>query len=87
MRTVFHFLIPVLACMFSVTATAQDVNRSYLPIPQAPFKGKINLRPSQSIKDFPKEVQWTKRSAVPARFVVRRPSNCRNIVASLPGPA
>ena len=35
---------------------AEDFNRSSLPIPDQPFKGKIGLRPSDSVKDFPKEV-------------------------------
>ncbi len=35
---------------------ADDINRSNLPIPDQPFKGKIGLRPSDSVKDFPKEV-------------------------------
>jgi arylsulfatase A-like enzyme len=49
-------------CFLMITSItfAQDLNRSYLPIPQGPFKGKIGLRPSESIKDFPKEVQAPK---------------------------
>ena len=35
---------------------AEDFNRSSLPIPDRPFKGKIGLRPSDSVKDFPKEI-------------------------------
>ena len=35
---------------------AEGINRSNLPIPDQPFKGKIGLRPSDSVKDFPKEV-------------------------------
>ncbi|WP_413431489.1 arylsulfatase [Crateriforma spongiae] len=32
-------------------------NRTSLPIPQGPFGGKIGLRPSDSVKDFPAEVK------------------------------
>jgi len=35
---------------------ADDFNRTNLPIPDQPFKGKTGLRPSDSVKDFPKEV-------------------------------
>lgn len=35
----------------------KEVNRSILPIPDQPFKGKIGLRPSDSVKDFPEEVK------------------------------
>src|SRR5262245_3311686 len=34
------------------SAVAQEV----LPRPEPPFRGKIGLRPSESVKDFPKEV-------------------------------
>lgn len=46
---------------FSSIASAQDIknefNRSILPVPDPPFKGKIGLRPSDSEKDFPAEVK------------------------------
>ncbi len=52
---------PCLACLcMSFIATAgfaDDFNRTSLPIPQAEFRGKIGLRPSESIKDFPEEVR------------------------------
>jgi hypothetical protein len=38
------------------SAQADDFNRSSLPIPDQPFKGKTGLRPEDSVKDFPKEV-------------------------------
>ena len=48
------------------SARAQDVDRSVLPMPDPPFKGKIGLTPADSVKDFPKPVtapmrrsQWT----------------------------
>jgi arylsulfatase A-like enzyme len=37
-------------------ARAQDVDRSVLPMPDPPFKGKIGLTPADSVKDFPKPV-------------------------------
>ena len=45
----------ILACSV-IRADADDFNRTSLPIPQAPFQGKANLRPSESVKDFPEEV-------------------------------
>ena len=36
---------------------AQGFNRTILPIPDQPFKGKTGLRPSDSLKDFPAEVK------------------------------
>jgi arylsulfatase len=39
------------------TVTAEDsFDRSQLPIPDPPFKGKIGLTPAESVKDFPKQV-------------------------------
>ena len=46
-------------------AQAEDFNRSSLPIPDQPFKGKIGLRPSDSVKDFPKEVTAVRLSRFP----------------------
>jgi len=34
---------------------ADEVNRSVLPLPDPPFRGKIGLRTSDSVKDFPAE--------------------------------
>ena len=48
------------ACVFTLSfgqAWAEDFNRSILPIPDQPFKGKIGLRAADSVKDFPKEVK------------------------------
>lgn len=39
---------------------APQFNRTALPIPQGPFKGTIGIRPSESVKDFPKEVKAPK---------------------------
>ncbi len=49
-----------MVCLLSVvasTAIAQEPNRSSLPVPQPAFHGEIGLRPSESIKDFPAEIQ------------------------------
>jgi hypothetical protein len=55
---VFAFLY-VAALSFG-QASADEFNRSILPMPDPPFKGKIGLRASDSVKDFPKEVQAPK---------------------------
>ena len=34
-------------------ADADDFNRTNLPIPDQPFKGKTGVRPEDSVKDFP----------------------------------
>jgi arylsulfatase A-like enzyme len=45
------------ALLLSISpALAQDVDRSVLPMPDPPFKGKIGLTPADSVKDFPKPV-------------------------------
>lgn len=36
---------------------SDEFNRTILPIPDPPFKGKIGLRPSESVKDFPNGVE------------------------------
>jgi hypothetical protein len=41
---------------FASAALSQDIDRSYLPMPDPPFKGKIGLPPADSVKDFPKPV-------------------------------
>lgn len=50
----------LLACSLALITAgaglADDFNRTKLPVPQAPFKGKIGLTPADSVKDFPKEV-------------------------------
>jgi len=43
-----------------VDAAADEFNRTVLPIPDQPFKGKNGLRPSDSVKDFPAEVKAPK---------------------------
>jgi arylsulfatase A-like enzyme len=50
-------LIP-LFCSLALVAPgfADEFNRTKLPIPQAPFKGKIGLTPADSVKDFPTTV-------------------------------
>lgn len=37
-------------------ASADDFNRTKLPIAQQPFQGEIGLTPAESVKDFPDEV-------------------------------
>ncbi len=39
---------------------ADEINRNILPLPDQPFHGKIGLRPSDSVKDFPKGVSAPK---------------------------
>ena len=47
----------VAALLLSLSgASAQDANRTILPMPDPPFKGKIGLTPANSVKDFPKQV-------------------------------
>ena len=55
MKRAFGFLLAscLLAAMVISSAAGQEVERSQLPIPDAPFKGKIGLRPADSLKDFP----------------------------------
>ena len=49
LRTTF-----VLMCAVSIAAPA--LAQSILPHPEQPFRGKIGLRPADSVKDFPTEV-------------------------------
>ena len=54
--------LSVLLVSCSVTLSPGDTqvqgfNRTILPIPDQPFKGKTGLRPSDSVKDFPAEVK------------------------------
>jgi len=57
-RTCLVALAAAAALVFSISAaSAQDVDRSYLPMPDPPFKGKIGLTPADSVKDFPKPVE------------------------------
>jgi len=44
----------------SASLSADELNRTILPIPDQPFKGKIGLRPSDSVKDFPQGVSAPK---------------------------
>lgn len=60
LRVASCLLVLPLSCISAANAAEQEVNRSTLPIPQAPFKGKIGLRPSESIKDFPQDVKAPK---------------------------
>ena len=39
-----------------VSEEADELQRNILPIPDAPFKGRVGLRPQESVKDFPREV-------------------------------
>ena len=45
-----------LACAYVVMVSAPLFAQSILPQPDVSFKGKMGLRPSDSAKDFPKEV-------------------------------
>lgn len=42
------------------TVSAAEFNRTSLPIPQPPFKGKVGLTAEDSVKDFPSEVKAPK---------------------------
>jgi len=42
---------------WSAAQETDRIDRSVLPIPEPAFRGTIGLRPSDSVKDFPKEVQ------------------------------
>ena len=47
----------IAALLLSISgASAQEADRTILPQPDPPFKGKIGLTPADSVKDFPKEV-------------------------------
>jgi arylsulfatase A-like enzyme len=53
-------MFSTLVCTVAVlaaSAAAQEFDRNILPVPDAPFKGKIGLRPSDSKKDFPAEIK------------------------------
>ena len=54
-----HSLTTVLAMGFLISGAfaAETFNRTSLPIPQPAFKGKVGLKPSDSVKDFPAEVR------------------------------
>ncbi|WP_425397535.1 sulfatase-like hydrolase/transferase [Aeoliella sp.] len=53
-RSLFCMLLSI---VFASAVSADDFNRTKLPIRQAPFKGKIGLTPAESVKDFPAEVK------------------------------
>lgn len=42
---------------FGLACAAPVLAQSVLPAPEAPFRGRIGLRPSESTKDFPAQVQ------------------------------
>jgi len=44
-------------CLGAIPAGAEELNRTILPIPEAPFQGKIGLTPADSEKDFPRQVE------------------------------
>ena len=47
----------IAALLLSISgALAQEADRTILPQPDPPFKGKIGLTPADSVKDFPKAV-------------------------------
>ena len=57
MKRAFCFLTATFLLVgIAAAVSAQEYNRSILPVPEQPFHGKIGLRPSDSVKDFPKEV-------------------------------
>ena len=58
MKRAFGFLTAsfLFVGIAAAAVSAQDFNRSILPVPEQPFHGKIGLRPADSVKDFPKEV-------------------------------
>ncbi|MBN69954.1 MAG: arylsulfatase [Gimesia sp.] len=43
-----------------LSVSAEEFNRSKLPIAQPPFKGKIGVKASESVKDFPQEIKAPK---------------------------
>lgn len=51
------FTVVWLLPFLGASAEADDFNRTNLPIPDQPFKGKTGLRPEDSVKDFPKQHQ------------------------------
>jgi len=46
----------LLTALSVATSSAEDTNRTVLPVPDPPFEGKVAPRPSESKKDFPTEV-------------------------------
>ena len=59
MRQTFYWMI-TLCLLVGTTSVAQEQpdpwNRTVIPIPEPAFEGKIGLRPSESVLDFPAEV-------------------------------
>jgi len=51
------FILTFLLYFSLSNALADELNRTTLSIPDQPFKGKIGLRPEESVKDFPQEVK------------------------------
>lgn len=58
--TTIIFAFVYIAALSFGQAGADEFNRSILPIPDQAFKGKVGLRASDSVKDFPKEVKAPK---------------------------
>jgi arylsulfatase len=48
-------LLPLAACLVLAATAVAAADRTTLPLPDPPFKGKVGLRPSDSVKDFPAE--------------------------------
>lgn len=59
MKTLFIIAILAATPVFAQQAVkrANEFNRTILPIPDQPFKGKVGLRPADSTKDFPQDVK------------------------------
>jgi hypothetical protein len=50
-------VVALAIAVFGGKAAAAEFNRSILPVPDPPFKGKVELRAADSVKDFPEEVK------------------------------
>ena len=57
MRTCTVFAAAAALLLSASIASAQDIDRRVLPMPDPPFKGTIGLTPADSVKDFPKPVE------------------------------
>ena len=58
MKRTFGFLTPTFLLVATIVpcTVAQDIKRSQLPIPAAPFKGKISKTFEDSKQDYPQPV-------------------------------